>query len=101
LDTAARAALRPLYYYSPNSSRAAQIWWHGRPARAHGQDGRATLGCGSAALWLDPSSLRSTISVPRETMAPASGFFRLTAAERCAGAVPLSIKIKKFDGGDP
>jgi hypothetical protein len=39
------------YYYSPESSRAAQISWHGRPARAHGQDGRATLGCGSAALW--------------------------------------------------
>jgi hypothetical protein len=31
-------------------SRAAQISWHGRPARAHGEDGRATLGCGSAAL---------------------------------------------------
>ena len=24
---------------------AAQILWHGRPARALGQDGRATLGC--------------------------------------------------------
>ncbi|MGA2077147.1 MAG: hypothetical protein ABSH52_26955, partial [Terriglobia bacterium] len=32
------------------SLRAAQISWHGRPARAHGQDGRATLSCGSAAL---------------------------------------------------
>jgi len=63
LDTAARAALRP--------------------------------------LWLDLSSLRSTISVPRETLAPSSGFFRLTTAERCAGVVPLSIQIKKFDGGDP
>jgi hypothetical protein len=35
-------------------------------------------------LWLELSSLRSTISVPRETLAPASGFFRLTVAERCA-----------------
>jgi hypothetical protein len=44
--------IRALYFYSTKSSRAAQISWHGRPARAHGQDGRATLGCGSAALCL-------------------------------------------------
>ena len=50
-------ACRPLHYYSRISSRAAQISWHGRPARAHGQDGRATLGCGSTALYHDgPSS---------------------------------------------
>ncbi|HXR32496.1 MAG TPA: hypothetical protein VN830_02215 [Verrucomicrobiae bacterium] len=35
---------------------AAQISWHGRPARAHGQDGRATLGCGTAAPRNDISS---------------------------------------------
>ena len=38
------AQVPTLYYYSQNSSQASKISWHGRPARAHGQDGRATLG---------------------------------------------------------
>ena len=60
------------YYYSRKPSRTAQISWHGRPARAHGQDGRATLGCGSAGLYHDgPSS--SDGWLPAGSHPPAGG----------------------------
>jgi hypothetical protein len=47
------------------------------------------------------SSRRATISIPREKLVAASGFFDMRLRSVAPLVVPLSMLIKTFDGGNP